>query len=191
MNSWLRSLTIRTIRKWIPSLSCCMKSALRNPWTTSFNALCRRRSETFSMRPRRVTWRSRESYAPRERPWMCSTTCVTLFRLGTDRLDARCSWWPPRCGRFLLASGARVSAMDRGAGDVKHGRQPLHYTMRCKNLAVAEVLLDARVNPNAVSHLGFTRLSVAIEEDNADAIALLLKRGAEVKLKPRSRRYSP
>src|SRR5262249_36826291 len=39
--------------------------------------------------------------------------------------------------RFLLATGARVSATDRGAGDVEHGRQPLHYAMRSKNLAVA------------------------------------------------------
>jgi ankyrin repeat protein len=93
--------------------------------------------------------------------------------------------------RFLLASGAKVSARDRGAGDVEHGREPLHYAMRSRNVVVAEALLDARANPNAVSHLGFTPLSVAIEEDNAEAIALLLKRGAEVNLKPRTRRYTP
>src|SRR5262249_13458831 len=80
--------------------------------------------------------------------------------------------------RFLLESGAKVSARDRGPGDFEHGRQPLHYAMRSRNVAVAEALLDARANPNGVSYLGFTPLSVAIEEDNADAIALLLKRGA-------------
>ncbi len=93
--------------------------------------------------------------------------------------------------RFLLASGAKVSATDRGPGDVEHGRQPLHYAMRTRNLAVTEALLDARANPNAVSHLGFTPLSVAIEEGNADAIALLMQKGADVNFKPQTRRYTP
>ena len=94
--------------------------------------------------------------------------------------------------RFLLVSGAKVSAKDRSTtGDAEYLRQPLHYAMRSKNVVVAEALLDAHANPNAVSYLGFTPLSVAIEEDNAEAIALLLKRGADVNLKPRTRRYTP
>jgi ankyrin repeat protein len=93
--------------------------------------------------------------------------------------------------RFLLSVGAKVSAKDRGGGEVEQNRQPLHYAMLSKNIAVAEALLAAHANPNAVSHFGYTPLNVAIWEDNLEAVRLLLKRGANVNLKPLRKRYTP
>jgi ankyrin repeat protein len=93
--------------------------------------------------------------------------------------------------RFLLEAGSRVSTKDRGDHDVDRNRQPLHYAMLSRNIAVAAALLDARANPNAESHFGDTPLNVAIREDNIEGVRLLLRRGADVKLKPRSRHYTP
>jgi ankyrin repeat protein len=93
--------------------------------------------------------------------------------------------------RFLLSVGAKVSAKDRGGGEVEQNRQPLHYAMLSKNIAVAEALLTAHANPNTVSYFGDTPLNVAIWEDNLDAVGLLLKRGANVNLKPLRKRYTP
>jgi ankyrin repeat protein len=93
--------------------------------------------------------------------------------------------------RFLLGAGAKVSAKDRGGGEVEQNRQPLHYAMLSKNIAVAEALLDAHADPNAVSHFGDTPLTVAIREDYLEAVRLLLRRGANVNLKPPRKRYTP
>ena len=93
--------------------------------------------------------------------------------------------------RFLLEAGARVSAKDRGDHEADRYRQPLHYAMLGKNIAVVEALLDAHANPNAESHFGVTPMNVAIEADNFEGVRLLLRRGANVKHNPRSRHYTP
>jgi ankyrin repeat protein len=92
---------------------------------------------------------------------------------------------------FLLEAGARVSTKDRGDHEVDRNRQPLHYAMLGKNVAVVEALLDAHANPNAESHFGVTPLNVAIEADNVEGVRLLLRRGAKVEHKPHSRHYIP
>jgi ankyrin repeat protein len=93
--------------------------------------------------------------------------------------------------RLLLEAGARVSTRDRADHEVDRNRQPLHYAMLGKNLAVVEALLDAHANPNAESHLGVTPLTVAIEEGNLEGVRLLLKRGANINHKPRSPHHTP
>ena len=94
--------------------------------------------------------------------------------------------------RLLLNAGASVSAacaahQEDGGG----GSQALHFAVAGRRIAVAETLLDAGADPNAVGNYGRTPLVVAIYEDDIEGVQLLLKRGANVNLKPRRNDYEP
>lgn len=93
--------------------------------------------------------------------------------------------------RFLLKAGANVSAKDKGHREVGGGEQPLHYAMRGKNLAIAEELLAAGAKPNVWDIFGNSPLNVAIDQDNIEAVKLLLKHGADLNAKPRTKAYDP
>ena len=94
--------------------------------------------------------------------------------------------------RALLQAGASVAA-----GNLAHkedgggGSQPLHYAMEGKHATVAEALLDAGADPNAVGGYGRTPLVMAIDKDDIEGVRLLLKRGADVRLKPSRKDCEP
>lgn len=94
--------------------------------------------------------------------------------------------------RTLLQAGADVSAACAAhKADGGGGSQALHFAVAGKHLAVAEALLDAGANPNVVGNYGRTPLVMAIYEDDIEGVRLLLKRGANVNLKPRRSDYEP
>jgi ankyrin repeat protein len=94
--------------------------------------------------------------------------------------------------RLLLQAGADVSAVcetSREGGGAGGGEPALHFALKGNHLAVAEALLDAGADPNALGGYGRSPLTIAIAENNLDALRLLLKRGADVNLKPKNKDY--
>ena len=94
--------------------------------------------------------------------------------------------------RILLQAGATVSAACKAhKEDGGGGSQALHFAVSGRHVAVAEVLLDAGADPNVIGNYGRTPLVMAIYEDDIEGVRLLLKRGANVNLKPRRSDYEP
>jgi len=92
----------------------------------------------------------------------------------------------------LLQAGASVSAACKAhKEDGGGGSQALHFAMASRHVAVAEALLDAGADPDAIGNYGRTPLVMAIYEDDAEGVRVLLKRGAKVNLKPRRHDYEP
>lgn len=90
----------------------------------------------------------------------------------------------------LLKAGASVSAaVDAHKVDGGGGSQALHYAMREGRVAVGEALLDAGADPNVIGCSGRTPLAYAIRGVHAEAVGMLLKRGADVRLKPHRKDY--
>jgi len=92
--------------------------------------------------------------------------------------------------QILLKAGANVSAAcaahkEDGGG----GSQALHFAVAGRHGTVAKTLLDAGADPNAVGNYGRTPLVTAIYEDDIEGVRLLLKRGANVNLKPQRKDY--
>lgn len=93
--------------------------------------------------------------------------------------------------KFLLRAGARVFARDEDLPGEPAGRQPLHYAVRGPSLEVIEALLAAGANPNAMDSKGYTPVNTAISAGNLEGLKLLLKRGGNINMKPRSRVHFP
>lgn len=94
--------------------------------------------------------------------------------------------------RALLDAGADVSAAsDAHKDDGGPGSQSLHHALTNKHLAIAELLLNAGADPNAVGRYGRTPLTSAVAAMSAEAVRLLLGRGADVNLKPKRKDYEP
>jgi len=82
--------------------------------------------------------------------------------------------------RILLAHGADVNAPDRS------GTPPLFYAALKNHRSVMELLLDSGANVNARTDYS-TPLIIAVRAHDAQAIDLLLKRGADPSIEPRYR----
>jgi ankyrin repeat protein len=94
----------------------------------------------------------------------------------------------------LLDGGANISAKDKAVPtfpEVAHGHQPLHYGVRSKNVAVAEMLLDAGANPNALNSQAKPPLNVAVQYGNLETVRLLLARGAKLNLRVKNKGFFP
>ncbi|HEU4754180.1 MAG TPA: ankyrin repeat domain-containing protein, partial [Armatimonadota bacterium] len=93
--------------------------------------------------------------------------------------------------RLLLDAGADVSARDWKDPEMAGQRTALHYAATSADPEVLRLLLAAGADPNAIDSHGETPLSRAVRENNEPAVRLLLEGGANVRLRPRSRNYTP
>jgi hypothetical protein len=73
--------------------------------------------------------------------------------------------------RLLLDAGARVSAVDRGSGDL---RTPLHKAAAQGHLSVVRLLLDRGADVDAADRRGATARALAAEAGHAAVAELLL-----------------
>jgi ankyrin repeat protein len=90
----------------------------------------------------------------------------------------------------LLAAGANVAAANVGNKvDGGGGSQALHFAAAGGYIDVITLLLDAGADPNVHGRYGRTPLTEAIFTGHADAVRLLLSRGANVKLKAKRKDY--
>lgn len=76
--------------------------------------------------------------------------------------------------RILLRFGA-----DPNAWDGQHRVTPLHSAIRYNNKEAIQLLLEAGANPNAVSNLGESALSWAVEQNDYEMVKLFLRFGAD------------
>ena len=81
----------------------------------------------------------------------------------------------PAAVRMLLDAGADVGAVARN--DMKV--QPLHSAAANGNVESCRMLLEAGADPNARQQRDFTPMDEAVQEDNAELIALLEEYGAQ------------
>lgn len=77
----------------------------------------------------------------------------------------------------LLAAGAQVN---------RDGWTPLHFAATAGDLEVMALLVQHKASINAQSPTGFTALMLAAREGQEDAVAWLLRQGADATLKDRA-----
>ena len=80
----------------------------------------------------------------------------------------------PDAAALLVERGADVGAVSRNELRV----QPLHSAAAARQLRIAQLLLDAGADPNAVQQGGFVPLDAALQNGDRELEALLLERGA-------------
>jgi len=93
--------------------------------------------------------------------------------------------------KVLLAAGADVSAKDKHLPESPGENQPLHYAAAGGNVDVIKQLLIAGADPNALNTAGHTPLNIAIQHGHLEAVQLLIANGANVKTRPKKKRYFP
>jgi ankyrin repeat protein len=81
--------------------------------------------------------------------------------------------------RALLAGGADPNIVARNTLRVR----PLHSAAAVRDVASAELLLDAGAEPDARQQLGYTALHAAAHNDDEALAVLLLRHGADPSLR--------
>ncbi len=93
----------------------------------------------------------------------------TILSYAAERL-------PDKAALTLIAAGAFPEGY--------HSETPLHYAVKRKSIKVAQALIDARADVDAVAkktYYRFTPLAVALERKNPEMIRVLLNAGANPK----------
>jgi ankyrin repeat protein len=94
--------------------------------------------------------------------------------------------------RTLLAAGADVCATSMaGKPDGGGGSQAIHFAIVGGHQSVVEALLEAGADPNVVGNFCCSPLGLAISSGNFDMVRLLLRKGADIKLRTRKSDYDP
>ena len=93
--------------------------------------------------------------------------------------------------KVLIKAGADVSARDKNHSESAGEDQPLHYAVRSKSNTVVDELINSGADLNALNSIGDTPLNIAVSENNVDAIRLLLRRGADLNLNSKGKRFRP
>jgi hypothetical protein len=96
--------------------------------------------------------------------------------LGTTRLMGAAIDNFPAVAQLLASRGADVRLLDDSLGQTA-----LHYCAAGDSAAVATVLLDKGVDPNARDHRGQTALHAAASCGSVELVKVLLARGADVR----------
>ena len=81
--------------------------------------------------------------------------------------------------KALLAGGANPNVV----ADNEMRVRPLHSAAAARDVASAELLLDAGADPDARQQLGYTALHAAAHNDDEAMAALLLRHGADPTLR--------
>jgi len=81
--------------------------------------------------------------------------------------------------RALLEGGANANVVARNEMRVR----PLHSAAAVRDVASAQLLLEAGADPDARQQLGFTALHAAAHNDDEALAALLLRHGADPALR--------